>query len=544
MPFVKPDGEDPTQLAAKAAVDGLLEKEAEALHKIGDTAAKAVVVVGEKALSDGGEKVAKAVVDSEKTLSDIGEKAGKAIAASEKVFGPMGGLSTTVAKGVAFSEKTVAYVGEKVAKGVAFSEKTLADVGDKVAKAVAEGEKVLDSVNKIDLPVFQEIAVTSSIGAKAPGGIVGQVAGAIASFLGKNLQLHLASNDALDVRNFAVQERLSSLFQVSLVAVSDNPSIDFDAVVGQPARFTLHGGLHERFWTGLCNHFEQVRVEPSGLSTYQISIVPTLWLLTQRKNHRMFQQMSEPDIVLKVLKEWDIVPELRIDRGAYKKRKYRVQYAESDFAFLSRMLEDAGITFYFEQVGEETKVILSDAPQATAKRALPLLFLDEGGTAKNHAAGIVTGLRMQQRVRPGKYTLQDHDYRRPPSYKLMSSASSGSKIEDKLERYDYSPGAFLFGASQGESSPVADDKGKTRTDEKEAAILAQKRLDAKRGSARVCSFETSAHDLAPGVVISVVGHPHGALGDGRALLVVESSLSGTDQGEWRHHCEFFSTPIT
>jgi type VI secretion system secreted protein VgrG len=301
--------------------------------------------------------------------------------------------------------------------------------------------------------------------------------------------------------------------------------------------------LHERFWSGLCNHFEQIRVEPSGLSTYQISIVPTLWLLTQRKNHRMFQQMSEPDIVLEVLKDWNIEPEVRIDRGAYKKRKYRVQYAESDFAFISRMLEDAGITFYFEQVGEETKVILSDAPQSNEKRVLPLLFMDEATTTRNRDAGIVTGLRMQQRVRPGKYTLQDHDYRRPPSYKLVSSASGGSGIEDKLERYDYSPGAFLFGTSQGDASPVADDKGKTRTDEKEAAILAQKRLDAKRGSARVCTFETTANDLAPGVVIRVVGHPHGALGDGRALLVVESSLSGTDQGEWRHHCEARGTEV-
>ncbi len=455
MTFVRTDGDDSTQLAGKAAVDGLLKKEAEALH----------------------------------------------------------------------------------------------DISDKVGKVVAVGDKVLGAVSDLDLPIFEEIAVTSFTGGKTPGalsgtgGILGKVAGAIADFLGKNLELDVASNDGLDVRNFAVQERLSSLFQVNLVAVSDNPSIDFDAVVGQPARFTLHAGTHDRLWTGLCNHFEQVRVEPSGLSTYQLSIVPTLWLLTQRKNHRMFQQMSEPDIVLKVLKEWNIEPEVRIDRGAYKKRKYRVQYAESDFAFISRMLEDAGITFYFEQIGEETKVVLSDAPQANAKRALPLLFQDEAGGARNHDAGIVTGLRMRQRVRPGKYTLQDHDYRRPPSYKLVSSASGGSKIEDKLERYDYSPGAFLFGTSQGEASPVADDKGKTRTDEKEAAILAQKRLDAKRGSARVCTFETSAHDLAPGVVMSVVGHPHGALGDGRALLVVESSLNGTDQGEWRHHCEARGTEV-
>ena len=533
MKFVETDGEDPTQLAGKAAADKLVEDKVKALEEKldkGVAAAEKLVEGKVKALE---EKLDKGVAAAEKFIEDktkpLGKNVGKGVAALEKlVDGKVKGLEEKTDKGVAAGEK--------------FVEGEVKALKEKAHKALGIDKKTKGAATEPDLPIFDEIAVTSS-GDKAPGGIVGQVAGAIASFLGKNLQLHVASGDALDVRNFAVQERLSSLFQVSLIAVSDNPSVDFDAVVGQPARFALHGGLHERFWTGLCNHFEQVRVEPSGLSTYQISLVPTLWLLTQRKNHRMFQQMSEPDIVLKVLKEWDIVPELRIDRGAYKKRKYRVQYDESDFAFISRMLEDAGITFYFEQVGEETKVTLSDAPQTNAKRALPLLFLDEAGTARNHDAGIVTGLRMRQRVRPGKYTLQDHDYRRPPSYKLVSSASGGSGIEDKLERYDYSPGAFLFGTSQGESSPVADDKGKTRTDEKEAVILAQKRLDAKRGSARVCTFETTAHDLAPGVVIRVVGHPHSALGDGRALLIVESSLNGTDQGDWRHHCEARGTEV-
>ncbi|XXT18673.1 type VI secretion system tip protein TssI/VgrG [Sorangium sp. So ce429] len=376
------------------------------------------------------------------------------------------------------------------------------------------------------------------------GGTVGEAAGAIASRLGgNNIELEVASDDALDVRSFSVQERLSSLFQVNLVAVSDNPSIDFDAVVGQPARFTLRAGAHDRFWSGLCSHLDQVRVEPSGLSTYQLTIVPTMWLLTQRKNYRMFQHISEPDIALKLLEEWSIVPEVRIDRGAYKKRKYRVQYGESDFAFMSRMLEDAGITYAFEQVEDETKLILSDTPHANPRRASPLMFLDDTSMARNHDVAFVTHVRMGKRVRPGKYTLRDHDYRRPPSYKLMSSASDGQGPEEKLERYQYTPGAFLFGTDQGDATPVADDKGKTRTDEKEAAILAQKRLDAKRGSAKVCTFETNAHDLAPGSVMSIAGHPHQALGESRALLVVQSSLSGTNQGEWSHDCEARGTDI-
>src|SRR6202044_2577898 len=124
-----------------------------------------------------------------------------------------------------------------------------------------------------------------------------------------------------------------------------------------PASFRMHGGAQAltpfRFWTGLCKHIQQVAVEETGLSTYEITIVPTLWLATQRRNHRMFQQLSELDIVRRLLAEGGIEPDLRIG-GTYKKRDYRVQYAESDYAFLCRMLEAAGISFFFEQADTET----------------------------------------------------------------------------------------------------------------------------------------------------------------------------------------------
>ena len=289
-----------------------------------------------------------------------------------------------------------------------------------------------------DLPEFEDIAVTTG----PVQGVVDQAVDLLSdaasaaedlagTLSGPNLKLEVASGDALDIRNFSVHERISSLFQVNLIAVSDNPSIDFDAVVGQEATVTVRAGKHERVWKGLCNHIELVRVEANHQSTYQLSVVPRLWLLTQRRNHRMFQQISEPDIVLEILKEWDIEPDVRIDKAAYKKRKYRVQYAESDFAFISRMLEDAGISYFFEQTDDDLKLVLTDAPQSSPKRPGSLSFVDDTSMVKKNANETVTGVRMGQRVRPGKVTLRDHDYRRPPSYKLMKTASSGADPEPK-----------------------------------------------------------------------------------------------------------------
>ena len=353
-----------------------------------------------------------------------------------------------------------------------------------------------------------------------------------------NLSVELASGDSFDVREFTVNERMSQLFEVRLVALTDNPNVDFESVVGQKARFVMHHGSglvgSQRSWTGICNELEQLAVEDTGLSSYHLAIVPTFWLATQRRNHRMFQQLSEPDIVVKLLSEWGIEPVLKIDKGAYKKRKYRVQYGESDYAFICRMLEDAGITFYFETQDGESKLVLADAPQSNAARG-PIAFRDNPTTAdKEH----VTDVRIARKVRPGKLTIRDVDYRKPPSYNLAATVAGGTgAVEDKLERFYYEPGAFLFGAEKGDETPAADDKGKTRTDETEGQKLAQRRLEAKRASGTTVSFSTSAHDLAPGVVTSFLDHPRGDLGSDNKLLLVESNIAGTSTGEWTHHCE-------
>ena len=360
----------------------------------------------------------------------------------------------------------------------------------------------------------------------------------------QNLIASIASGDTLDVRQFSVVERMSSLFEITLLVVAENADIDFEQVIGQPASFTMGGGFEDaptsRAWTCICSEMQQIAVEETGLSTYHLVLVPSLWLTTQRRNHRMFQQLSEIDIVLEVLDDWGIKPVQHLT-STYKKRKYRVQYGESDFAFISRMLEDAGVSFYFESEGGVSRLVLSDAPQANkARPGIP--FRDSPSPADREH---VTSVRVGRRVRPGKYTMRDHDYRKDPSFKLVAAgaAPKATDVEQKLERYHYTPGAFLFGADKGESTPHADDKGKTRTDDGEAAILAQKRLDAKRGAARTVTFETNVLDLAPGVVTTILDHPRSDLAPGERLLIVEASRHGTAGAEWSAHCEARSAKV-
>ncbi|HMY14864.1 MAG TPA: type VI secretion system tip protein TssI/VgrG [Polyangium sp.] len=350
-----------------------------------------------------------------------------------------------------------------------------------------------------------------------------------------NLEVSVASGDVFDVREFSIHQSMSSLFTVTLTALSSNPDVDFEAVIGLDATFTLHGRSVDgtpRKWSGICNEMHLLRAEEKGLTAYHISIVPKMWLASQRRNHRIFQGKTELDIAQQLLEEWGVETEKKIE-STYKSRKYRVQYGETDYAFLSRMLEEAGIAFYFTEKDKKTVCVLSDAPHRNEERSKAIAFRDEPGTVdKEH----VTNVRVSRQVRPGKMTLRDHDYRRPADFPLGSSATSGG-VEEKLESFHYVPGAFVFETQKGEPTPIADDKGMHRADEAEGAKLTEKRLHAGRSDASTASFTTNVIDLRPGTVMSVLDHPHRALGDGKRLLVLESHIDGRANEDISHHCE-------
>jgi type VI secretion system secreted protein VgrG len=356
----------------------------------------------------------------------------------------------------------------------------------------------------------------------------------------KNLELSFASADdgAFDIRGFVVSEGLSSLFSVSLSVVSPLDAVDLGEMLGQRAEFRIHGGgllqsavaalnaaegaFHERgrAWTGIVKRFEQIQAESTGLSTYELEIVPALWLLTQRTNYRVFQHLSAVEIVQKLLGDWKIEPTVKTT-GEHPKLEYRVQYGESDFDFFSRMLEEAGITYRFahDAGAGETKLELNDAlEQSEPRPGGGIRFTDQPN--QDARAEFVTRVRVGQRIQPGAFVVRDHDFRRRPEVDLSGRGESkGVALEQKLEVYRYNPGAFLV-----------DGEGSGFHEAKQAKPLADKRLRAERHAHLTVSFDTNAFDVAPGTVMSIDQHPHTSLGS--PLLVTSLTLSGTPSGEW------------
>ncbi len=344
-----------------------------------------------------------------------------------------------------------------------------------------------------------------------------------------HLTLDVDSDERFDPREFSLEEGLNSLFSIDIVATSNNPAIDFEQLIGKDASFTVKSakggeGATAPKWSGIISELHQIKAEDTGLSTYHLTLVPKMWLLTQRINCRIFQQQTDLEVAKSLLDEWNLSP---VDETSkqYKPRKYRVQYQESDHAFVSRLLEASGISYFFRRKDGETKLVLTDTPEAGERRKQPLEHFNTPTGTSVHA----TNFRASRAVRSGKVTFGDHDHRLPNTPLLGEATTSKLPLEQKLEHYSYTPGSFRFGNKGPKDTPFADDRGRTRTDPDEAQRIADQASSAKTNKSRRFGFDSSALDLAAGGVLAINGHPLAEKeGD---LLVTRMTMSGASKGE-------------
>jgi type VI secretion system secreted protein VgrG len=352
------------------------------------------------------------------------------------------------------------------------------------------------------------------------------------------LELSFASGESsLQVRRFAIHEALTTLYAAQVWARSHDPSVELEPLVGQPASLRVDPGYanvtsNTRVYTGIVSFAQQGKAEASeqGLSTYQVVIVPKLWLLNQRIGNRIYQHLKIPDIVDALLGEWQITPTWKVDRGKYPTLEYKVQYDETDYDFMSRLLEEAGITLGFDDSdGKEAKLVLADQPQKADPRAGGAVrYVDNPNLAAEKE--LVTKLHYTEEVRPGAHVIRDYDFRRP-SFALFGNAPVAASPEDKLEQYHYQPGAFLVEPGQAGDTPAADDRGIARNDQKFGDDRATRALSAGRAGKRAVRFDTNVASLRPGAVFSVSGHARSDL-DGKGMLVTSLTMQGAIGQEW------------
>ena len=244
--------------------------------------------------------------------------------------------------------------------------------------------------------------------------------------------------EVLRVLRFRGTEGISELFRFDLDLVSGDPEVNFD-VVGEKAVLSWKGTEGERRVHGIIASFEQTS-QGKNLTHYAARLVPKVWTLRLCQQSRIFQNLSTPDILKKVLEGGGIPADmfkLSIKRS-YKPRKYCVQYRESDFDFLSRLMEEEGIFYHFDHTEDTHVMVIGDNPGVQVLipgEALPFKEEDDSGQVTQEH---VSHFRFVRALRTGAVVLRDFDFKKP---QLDLETESSADREQHLEYYDY-PGDY------------------------------------------------------------------------------------------------------
>ena len=267
--------------------------------------------------------------------------------------------------------------------------------------------------------------------------------------------------NVLLLRGFSGQEAVSRLFQFQLDLLSSDPEIKFDQIIGQPVTIRVRlTGDKERFFHGVISRFMQTGSD-AGLANYRATMVPKLWLLTRTADCRIFQNEKIPDIVQTVIKENGITDIETVLNGTYAPRDYCVQYRETDFNFVSRLMEQYGLFYFFKH--EEKKHILVLTDDLSAHKPCPeqeeVSWNPHGG--ESFEDDVITSLQWEETFRFGKYAVTDYNFE-TPSTTLMAEVKTKIAVggNEKFEIYDY-PGEY---GKKAEGDGIA----KIRMEEEEA----------------------------------------------------------------------------
>lgn len=288
--------------------------------------------------------------------------------------------------------------------------------------------------------------------------------------------------DVLLLNSFQGSEGVSRLFHFQLEMLSENLSIDLKALLGKPVvvSILLPDETSERHIHGLISRMTQLEYSKDGLAAYQAEVVPWLWLLSKFTNCRIFQNLSVQEIVEQVFRDRNF-PDFKFQlQGSYPKRDYCVQYRETDLNFVSRLLEEEGIFYFFEQTKEKHTLVLADSKSAFSP-------CPDQGTARYasvsgvvHDDDTVFSWEKVQELRVGKISLTDYDFEKPKT--SLDATVSG---ELKGEKYDY-PGRYRTKAE-------GDRYAKIRLEEEEVDTLRVKGESKCRAFIAGYKFTLSEH---------------------------------------------------
>jgi type VI secretion system secreted protein VgrG len=230
-------------------------------------------------------------------------------------------------------------------------------------------------------------------------------------------------------------ESVSDVFEFEIQVLSKNHSLKPEQLIGKPATVTIQNEL-KRTFNGFISRFVYGEVKSDNLRTYHLTMVPWLWFLTKTNDHRIFQNKTTKDIVTQVFSDLGFNDFKFKATGNTTPREYCVQHNESDFDFISRLLEEDGIAYYFEHINDSHMMHIVDAHNAYSTCKETDLTYSKGNQPNTQ----LNRWEHQYEFRKGKWTLDDYDFKSPGTDQLKSKDSTSKFAKAKsYEHYEYTP---------------------------------------------------------------------------------------------------------
>ena len=337
-------------------------------------------------------------------------------------------------------------------------------------------------------------------------------------------------DDVLLLSGFSGHEAISRLFSFHLDLLSEQPSIDFTQIIGQSVTISIaqHDDT-QRYINGMVSHFAQSGAD-TAFTHFQMQVVPWTWMLTRYADCKIFHNKAVGDIIEQVFSDRGFTDYKLSLSGSYSPIEYCVQYRETDFNFISRLMEQNGIFYFFQhEMGKHTMVIAdaSSIHEACPGQESAGYNLATGGL---DAGDVIDSWQIEQELRTGKYTLTDYNFT-TPSTSLLATEPTIVTVggNSNFEIFDF-PGEY---GTRGDGTNFA----KLRMQEEEAVHLIAHGSGVCRAFTTGYKFDLTDHyqdNMNTTYVLTEIQH----------IASVGGTYTGSDSGNDSYSNHFTCIPAT
>ena len=250
--------------------------------------------------------------------------------------------------------------------------------------------------------------------------------------------------DVLLFRRMAASEHVGRLSVFNLELLSEDHEIKLEDALGKnvTVRMELPQDGGTRYFNGLVSQFSYAG-SSGNYAAYRAQLRPWLWFLTRTADSRIFQEKKVPDIIDQVFREHGFTDFEQRLSGTYRVWEYCVQYRETDFNFVSRLMEQEGIYYYFLHEDGKHTLVMSDSvsshDRVSGYEQVPYFPPDQAGIRERDH---ISQWSVYQDVQAGAYTLTDYDFERPKAELTAKLSNPKKHTHADMEVYDY-PGEYV-----------------------------------------------------------------------------------------------------